>query len=146
MPINLQENSSLGKEVSVPQKRNWASFLLGLIGAGLVIAAGFTVLEERRFARDVVRISDIRMIQTALSLYRDDHNRFPDSLSEGQPLTSEDGRVYLTVMPKNPTPGGIPYTYQPLDGNTSYQLFFSLEGPVGEISSGPRTATPRGIE
>lgn len=55
-----------------------------------------------------------------------------------------DATVYMGLVPSNPTPNGVVYTYTAADSST-YQIDFNLEGGTGSLSAGDHCATPDGI-
>lgn len=90
--------------------------------------------------RDQKRINDITSIQSALEEYKSDNDQYPEKLIQ---LTTE----YLDVIPGNPVPGGITYTYTPI-GTAPYlyyDLSYVLEVGIDDITIGDHTATPDGI-
>ncbi|MFC1687758.1 hypothetical protein ACFL0L_04205 [Patescibacteria group bacterium] len=91
-------------------------------------------------SRDKKRVSDIRSIQSALEEYKSDNDQYPEKITA---LTTE----YLDVIPGNPVPGGITYTYTPI-GTAPYlfyDLSYVLEVGIEDITIGDHTATPDGI-
>ncbi len=72
--------------------------------------------------RDQKRLSDILEIRTALSLYFNEQNKYPNSLFD---LSS-----YLTNIPVNPSPNGESYNYQTKDSNKDYVITFAFEGNI----------------
>ena len=67
-----------------------------------------------------------------------------------------DGTVYMGLIPANPSPNGADYVYSGLDDDelacagggdcSDYDLTFEIEGSVGSLSVGARTASPEGIK
>ncbi|MEI6378492.1 MAG: prepilin-type N-terminal cleavage/methylation domain-containing protein [Candidatus Falkowbacteria bacterium] len=100
-------------------------------------------------ARDTRRLADVRDIQTALMLYKQQNSYFPASLSPGSPLVSPDGRqTYMTKIPDNPNCSGpycssLPhYAYTNTKPN-SYKLIFYIEGGVNGMASGVYEVTQK---
>ncbi len=98
-----------------------------------------SVNSVRSKARDTKRISDVRQIQLALEMYRDDNGKYPDSVVIGTPLSSN-GITYLAKVPKAPgVKDGVctadTYTYTSRRSGGSYVLAFCLGGVVS--SAGP---------
>ncbi|MDD5290385.1 MAG: prepilin-type N-terminal cleavage/methylation domain-containing protein [Patescibacteria group bacterium] len=118
--------------------------IIGLLSTLAVVALN----NARAKSRDAKRVSDIKQIQTALELYYQDNNGYP---SAGAMPTSiaTGGNTYMGVVPTNPTPNGITYTYAcvgaaPCAG--SYTITFNLESGTGSLVSGNHTATPNGMQ
>ncbi len=135
--------------------------LLVVSTIGLLSSIIFVSLSNaRRNARDVKRLTDIRAIQTALSLYYQDNGRFPVSGYAGQPITPDDSwtnsnnvtswnnlytmlQPYITRLPHDPTetstgwPGdssGYSYSYYSQSYGCStdwHMLVYRLEIPKG---------------
>ncbi len=76
--------------------------------------------------RDRQRLADISSIRLALKKYYQEVGRYPEKLEEGGTLT-HGYKTYMLVVPKNPVPGGLPYTYTAKDGGKSYVLSYQLE-------------------
>ncbi|MBI2590016.1 hypothetical protein HYW32_03310 [Candidatus Berkelbacteria bacterium] len=99
------------------------------IGGILISVVGMNFSSTRRQARDAVRKSDVEAIQTALELYYNAHNEFPNfntwatsnnSIGSGNWASlQQDLSPYLSSMPTDPvnasgtTPenGGLAYGY-----------------------------------
>ncbi|MFC1638916.1 carboxypeptidase regulatory-like domain-containing protein, partial [Patescibacteria group bacterium] len=146
--------------------------VVAVIGA-LSSLAAVSYQAVRRGARDTVRVSDMRQMQTALELYFETHQRYPFDgepgdigLPLGLPLTVNfsdagfapdlQGTEYMVGVPRNPQPsGGYEYVYRSLhrDGENcddrggcgSYAILFVLEGESGSLGAGPHALTPDGI-
>ena len=143
------------------------ALIVGLLGVMAVLA----ISSARTGARDAVRLSDVRQIQTGLELYFNDANTYPEVLDPtplGTPATaclSEQGfastcvsvneSVYLDVVGAPPAAGlggdascaevNNAYCYVGQDG--SYQIEFELENrnPLLELRKGVNCATERGM-
>lgn len=105
----------------------------------------------RRKTRNTQRVSDIKVIQSALELYRSDNRYYPANLTIGAPLLSPDGKkTYIKKVPTNPKPWeeeGCPpsdYVYN-YYSPTSYVISFCLSDQVHDFRPGPTYATPQGI-
>jgi len=100
---------------------------MGIIGIlSSFLLANFIGVRQR--ARDGVRKSDLRQIQSALELYRSDKAMYPNSLPEcGSSLqdSSSPPVVYMQKIPCDPSTGV--YTYSSPSGNTTYSLAACLE-------------------
>lgn len=89
-----------------------------------------SVSAARVKARDSQRISELRQIQYALSLYYGDNGNYPNCLyAEGSCTTVLNGSIYMRAVPRDPS-GGAGYTYAANGSGTncnSYHLGASLE-------------------
>lgn len=143
--------------------------IIGILSTLSIVALN----NARQRARDAKRVFDIRQIQTALTLYFNDKNEYPEFAAGGIILGSDAYDVlcdtaagfqgdttgcvaiFKGMVPKNPTPNGADYRYSARTSAgaecttapcASYQITFTLEGTTGELAAGPRTATPDGIQ
>jgi prepilin-type N-terminal cleavage/methylation domain-containing protein len=122
-------------------------FLVVLVIIGIVISLSVVALSSVKAKnRDAKRVSDIRQIQTALEMYYNRNNSYPDSLTPGSPLVSE-GKTYLQEVPSAPNnPDGSctsdDYTYTVDSGGMSYHIGYCLGGIIQGISSGNLVAVP----
>jgi hypothetical protein len=98
--------------------------------------------EER--ARDAKRVSDVRQMASALELYYNDFNGYPERLSDLSPN-------YFYQLPTAPTPADGPcsstqntYAYQRVSV-TQYQLTFCLGQTAGGYGPGTHTLSEAGI-
>lgn len=133
------------------QKRAFSLFetVVMVIIIGLIVSLGIlSVIAIRRKARNTQRVSDIKVIQSALELYRSENRFYPTQVEPGLALLSPDGqRVYLKSVPTNPKPWNeencdeSDYVYKYL-GPTSYQISFCLSDSVGDLKPGFLEATP----
>ncbi|MFA5021899.1 MAG: type II secretion system protein [Patescibacteria group bacterium] len=143
--------------------------IIGLLSTLAVVSLN----SARQKARDAKRVADIKQIQTALELYFNDNNSYPNDVgadvtlggSASNNCLGNDGfntagstcsaPVYMGLIPSNPTPGGTAYIYQGV-GETGgycqtgicpkYQITFSLEGKTGGLESGLHTAYQDGMK
>ncbi len=137
--------------------------IIGLLSTLAVVSLN----NARSKSRDAKRVADVKQIQTALELYYNDCNNYPETLattaSNGCPSGTTLG-TFMAQIPSAPTPADgsctsaqNTYTYTAsgdanCDGSgndgtcSSYTLTFCLGSDTGELSSGPRTATPSGIQ
>ncbi|MDP2638084.1 MAG: type II secretion system protein [Candidatus Levybacteria bacterium] len=101
---------------------------IGIIGVlASFLLANFVGVRER--ARDSVRKSNLRQIQSALEFYRSDQSLYPGpSLPNcGDPLVFE-GTTYMKKIPCDPLdPVSTSYDYDIASGNSSYCLRSCLE-------------------
>jgi type II secretion system protein G len=121
--------------------------IIGLLSTLAVVALN----NAREKSRDARRVADIKQMQTALELYYNDCQQYPD-MSGGALTTALNNCTgatatfgdYMQIVPTDPGTGA--YTYGNNAGDlSSYAITYTLEGPTGGISSGPNTATPAGI-
>ncbi len=122
--------------------------IIGLLSTLAVIALN----NARMKSRDAKRVSDIKQIQSAMELYYNDANGYPDATNSkindetfGTGSMSYDGTTYMNIIPSNPNPGGEEYAYEETD-NQSYSLTYKLESGAGGIGSGFHTASEQGIQ
>jgi len=135
--------------------------IIGLLATLAVVALG----SAREKSRDSKRVSDLRVIQTALELYFSDKNAYPQGkeailgvgnyqvlcddgvAGDGWATTGNEctGRVYLDAVPSNPVPGGTSYRYTSEKPFSTYAVKTALEGTVANLS-GVLTASPSGIQ
>jgi type II secretory pathway pseudopilin PulG len=133
------------------------TFVIGLLATLSVVALN----SARQKSRDSKRVADIKQIQTALELYFADYGHYPVYGTTTEPFVingtqmlvtggivprgprTAESVVYMGVLPANPQPGGIDYTY--VGSGESYSLDFELEGSVGDIPKGKHKANPHGI-
>jgi len=130
---------------------------------GLLTTTAVVSLNSARLkSRDARRISDIKQVQTALEMWFNDNQAYPDALVlDGTASIATTANVYMSKSPADPLNiGNYTYDYYPCKfnavgggyicgiGNTpvsSYQLIYNLEGTINGIS-GRATATPGGIK
>ena len=100
--------------------------IIGVLSSFLL--ANFVGVRQR--ARDGVRKSDLRQIQSALELYRSDKGTYPPRPLRacGSPLqdSSSPPVIYMQKIPCDPSPGAV-YAYNSPSGNTTYSIFACLE-------------------
>lgn len=97
--------------------------IIGVLSSFLL--ANFVGVRQR--ARDGVRKSDLRQIQSALELFRSDQSTYPSSPLPGcgSALTTG-GTTYMQKIPCDPSSGAV-YAYSVGAGNTTYSLIACLE-------------------
>jgi len=113
--------------------------IIGLLATLSVIALN----NARAKSRDAKRMADVKQMQTALELYFNDAQSYPDEDMINTDKTIKSGtNIYMQNVPTPPTPPSshYQYTYTSSDTNT-YTLQYFLEGPVGSIPEGLNTAT-----
>ena len=124
--------------------------IIGLLSTMSVLALN----SARARARDAKRIADIKQIQTALEMYYNDNNTYP----EAAVATTTALVPYLKTWPTAPLPvdggtsceGKNDYTYTFYGGSSgtgsaTYALSYCLGSATGNVPAGPHTATPAGI-
>ena len=104
--------------------------IIGVLSSFLL--ANFVGVRQR--ARDGVRKSDLRQIQSALELYRSDLSTYPSSPLPGCGFPLVAGNTtYMQKIPCDPSNGAI-YVYTVGSGNTTYSIFACLEnGNDGQL-------------
>ena len=123
-----------------------------LAAIGLVTYS--TILKN---SRDNRRLSDLKLIQSALEDYHADQIYYPVNITFGSPLTNLTGRptpspapspkTYLNSVPSDPLPSPQPqYSYRPLPNTcdngsntnncTSYCLYAKTEDPAPTTDPG----------
>jgi general secretion pathway protein G len=87
--------------------------IIGILAAGAALQLGGRVGQ----AQDNRAESDVRTLESAISLYEIDHGSYPPSL---QALTQKgpSGKPYVKEVPKDPWGGS--YQYNAGDGSVSY--------------------------
>lgn len=100
--------------------------IIGVLSSFLL--ANFVGVRQR--ARDGVRKSDLRQIQSALELYRSDKASYPASPLSACGLPLQDSStppvVYMQKIPCDPSSGAV-YIYSSPSGNTTYSIVACLE-------------------
>ena len=115
--------------------------IIGLLGTLSIIALN----NARAKSRDAKRIADVKQMQTALELYFNDNQAYPDGIVDGIKDTETD---YMLVTPQPPQPPSAitTYTYSINSDKDSYTINYTLEGTVGSLVKGPHTATNASIK
>ncbi|OGY45709.1 MAG: hypothetical protein A2731_02105 [Candidatus Buchananbacteria bacterium RIFCSPHIGHO2_01_FULL_39_8] len=141
--------------------------IIGLLSTLAVVALN----SARQKARDAKRVADIKQVQTALELYFNDAEGYPvqtiaalgtaassdvlcwaDSCTAGSDCgfigdsgtCATGATVYMGLVPANPEPGGMDYSYTATAAG-DYDIEFILEGGTGSLDVGTNCATPDGI-
>ena len=96
-------------------------------------------------SRDAKRLADIRQAASALELYYNDNNKYPENLNELAP-------TYWSVIPTSPTPADgncteteNQYSYARLS-ESSYELSFCLGVETQSYKAGLHKLSPQGIK
>ncbi len=95
----------------------------------------------RSKSRDTKRVSDIRQMQTALEIYKNDNGTYPVAITSGNNLVGSDGTVY---MEKVPTPPGKNdgsctsdlYTYSATAPYSAYSISYCLGSGIQGVGPG----------
>ncbi|MDD5251066.1 MAG: prepilin-type N-terminal cleavage/methylation domain-containing protein [Patescibacteria group bacterium] len=175
--IHLWRTGSLRNAASIASAFRRAGFTLIEIMTvvaiiGLLSTIGTVSYESaRRSSRDTKRVSDVKALREGVEMYFETNGAYPPDSDPGQGGTvlgepgatvlsdggfsdSAEGSVYLQRIPKNPFPGGTPYTYRSLtaDGRDcsapkcdSYAILFTLEKGAGDWLAGPHALTTQGL-
>jgi len=125
--------------------------LIVIVIIGIIASLAMIGLNSvRTKSRDARRITDVRQIQNALEIYRNDNGVYPSAITSGQPMTGENDYTY---MPKVPAAPGVndgdctsdEYTYASTNTSTTYSLTYCLGGIVQSVGPGNLTAIPGDI-
>jgi len=99
--------------------------IIGMLSA--LLLPNFMAARER--SRDAKRKADLRQIQRALEMYRQDQapgdNPYPDSLPNCNESLQSGVTVYMKKVPCDPL--GDPYFYSPNQGNITFNLCACME-------------------
>jgi type II secretion system protein G len=111
--------------------------VIAIIGILASIVIG-SVSNAKASARDIKRVSDIKIIQTALTSYFNDNNHYPCQIY-ANPTGSycQPGFVssaYLNEVPRDPT--GVQYAYTGLNANGSANCGFSAGSYIASYHLG----------
>jgi len=130
--------------------------IIGILATLAVVA----LQQARKNARDAKRIADVRQMQTALELFFNDNQYYPNAavVNNAGGSIATGGVTYMNIIPSAPTPadgtcngGTNAYTYVGAGtqvgtvGWGSYQINFCLGGQTGGLMAGIKQATPGGI-
>ena len=150
---------------------SWVEWLvIGLLVGLLGLLAIWAISSARTMARDAVRLSDIRQVQTGLELYFNDHNTYPEVtgvLPLGQATTfclgddgfsgdcNASGMLYLETVAMPPSAGlrhstcdTVEDAYCYIGAEANYRIQFELEKdqPLLGLEKGLNCATETGLE
>jgi len=108
--------------------------IIGMLSA--LVVPNFMGARER--ARDAQRKSDLKQIQKALEMYRQDQTLYPTATSGrfgtcGSSFSSG-STVYMNKIPCDPL-GPTPYYYSPNNTNLTFRLCACLENKADSDSS-----------
>ncbi len=117
---------------SRPARSGYAFTLIELLVVIAIIGTLSALLlpnymAARERARDSQRKSDLKQIQKAFEMYRQDNNEFPDPLpAVGVSWTGINGTVYLNKFPSDPLTAAA-YSYTVDNDNLTYTLCACIE-------------------
>ncbi len=136
--------------------------IIGLLATLSIVALN----NARSRARDARRVADIRQIQTALELYYNDFNYYPNTnkittpveVGEGMEANVLSGDIFgdsfiiMSPIPSAPTPADGDcdetsnfYKYF-LSSPDNYYIYYCLGGDTGIIPAGGRIANPTSMD
>lgn len=99
---------------------------------------------------DARRISDIKIIQTALELYYNDTGKYPEEIKTGEPLIYGD-IIYMRSIPLHPALNNEickennEYKYTQVNNGNSYELQYCLDEGLDSLPAGINIASPSGL-
>lgn len=155
---------SSSKKIMNTKKKGFTliELLVVIVIIGILATLAIVALQQaRKNARDAKRIADVRQMQTALELFFNDNQYYPEGIDDhtsGKIATGSS--VYMEILPTPPSPNDSAacstydteeYTYAgtgtPVGGvgYGSYGIDFCLGGQTGGMTAGPKCATPGGI-
>ncbi len=119
--------------------------IIGILATLAVVA----LQSARAGARDAKRIADVKQMQTALELYFNDWQAYPEVLEAGNSMGTS-GVTYMAIIPSSPTPPDgscttSTYAYEQISDGAEYLIEFCLGSNVGGLSGGIKCAVPGGI-
>ncbi len=116
--------------------------IIGILATLAVVA----LQQARQNARDAKRVADVKQMSTALELFFNDNQSYPDALEELQT------GGYMQILPSAPsvadgtcTPEENNYEYTVGTENSTYTLSFCSGKQVSDLSPGPLCMTPGGL-
>lgn len=121
--------------------------IIGILATISVVSINNT----RSRSRDSRRVSDIKQVHTALELYYDSANEYPDELIAGNAL-EHNGIIFLNRIPSAPTPAdgncdNDNNLYQYIKINPSdYALYYCLGNSIGQLKEGSGYASPINLQ
>jgi len=129
--------------------------IIGILATLAVVA----LQQARKNARDAKRIADVRQMQTALELFFNDNQYYPNAavVNNAGGSIATGGVTYMNIIPSAPTPADGPcdntsnaYNYTgtgtPVGSYWgSYTIDFCLGGQTGGMTADAKCATPGGI-
>jgi len=90
--------------------------------------------------RDTLRINDMKKLRSAIGLYFEDNENYPETFNVLVPN-------YLDEIPDNPFPGGQTYVYTGIGSKpfAYYEISYSLEVGTEGIGPGVHVASPDSV-
>jgi len=125
--------------------------LIVIVIIGIIASLAVVGLNSvRSKSRDAKRISDVRQLQNALEIYRNDNSVYPSAITSGQPLIGENDYTYMSAVPTAPgindgTCTSDTYAYESTNTSTTYSLTYCLGGTVQNVGPGNLSAIPGDI-
>jgi prepilin-type N-terminal cleavage/methylation domain-containing protein len=123
--------------------------VIAIIGI-LATLAVVSLQNARKNARDAKRIADVRQMQTALELYFNDWQTYPQASIITAGNIASGSSVYMATVPTAPTPAdgtcstSNPYAYT--TSTASYSISFCIGSPTGGLPANVKLcATPAGM-
>lgn len=122
--------------------------IIGLLASVVMVSLD----NAKQRSRDATRVQDIRGVISALELYFNKNNGYPQQASAGAvpSALSTDGdvnRIPVAPVPPDGTCTETQNTYTYISNSpTAYSLTFCLGNQTGSYSAGPHTATQTGIQ
>jgi prepilin-type N-terminal cleavage/methylation domain-containing protein len=142
--------------LSLSLKRRRQAFtlieLLVVIAIIAIVASlatiGFSSMRSK--GRDTKRIGDVRQLQFALEMYKNDNGVYPVAITSGNTLVGTDGTTYMAKVPTSPNKvdGSCTddsYTYTRDSNDASYHFTYCLGGAVNNVTAGNCTAVPGNV-
>ena len=128
--------------------------IIGLLSTISIVALN----GARKKSRDAKRVGDMKQVQTALELYFNDNTRYPaatgaiilgsatarvlcDAGFVAEVTSCPQNKVYMSIVPANPSPNGSDYSYTTDTNGAIYSISYTLEEATGGLSAGLHTLT-----
>lgn len=134
--------------------------IIGILAAVVLVSLN----SARAKSRDAKRLADVRQVMTAMELFFNDNNHYPDDAGTTPDMTADSPafNTFLGLWPVTPTPADGTcsdaenlYTYSgeasdcttgDLSDPACYQLDFCLGAVTGGLLAGTHNASPAGIQ